>query len=52
MIVSISDNINYPKVERKLFLKKNCGDLVNIEFKPIIARERLRKLFAKDRSIC
>ncbi len=41
MIVSIPDTIPYQEVERKLFLKKNYGEVLNLKVKAIIARERL-----------
>ena len=42
MIVSIPDTIPYQEVERKLFLKKNYGEILNLKVKAIIARERLQ----------
>jgi hypothetical protein len=41
MIVSIFNNIPYQKVERRLFLKKTYGEVLNLKVKAIIARERL-----------
>ena len=43
MIVSIPDNITHQELERKLFLKKTYGQVLNLKLKAIIARERLRK---------
>jgi len=43
MIVSIPDIIPYQELERKLFLKKNYGEVLNLKVKTIIARERLQK---------
>jgi hypothetical protein len=42
MIVSISDAITHQKAERRLFLKKSYGEVLNLKVKAIIARERLR----------
>ena len=42
MIVSIPDTINHQKLERKLFLKKTYGEVLNLKLKAIIAREWLR----------
>ena len=41
MIVSIPDTIPYQEVERKLFLKKTYGEVLNLKVKAIIARERI-----------
>ena len=41
MIVSIPDTINHQELERKLFLKKTYGEVLNLKVKAIIARERL-----------
>ena len=46
MIVSIPDTIIHQKLERKLFLKKTYGEVLNLKLKTIIARERLPNLFA------
>ena len=43
MIVSIPDTINHQELERKLFLKKTYGEVLNLKLKTIIARERLRE---------
>jgi hypothetical protein len=43
MIVSIPDTINHQELERKLFLKKTYGEVLNLKLKTIIARERLLK---------
>jgi hypothetical protein len=43
MIVSIPDTIPYQEVERKLFLKKTYGEVLNLKVKAIIARERIQK---------
>jgi len=45
MIVSIPDTINHQELERKSFLKKTYGEVLNLKLKAIIARERL-PLFA------
>jgi len=42
MIVSIPDTITHQELERKLFLKKTYGEVLNLKLKAIIARERLR----------
>ncbi len=36
MIVSIPDTINHQGLERKLILKKTCGDLLNLKFKLLL----------------
>ena len=41
MIFSIPDTINHQELERKLFLKKTYGEVLNLKLKAIIARERL-----------
>ena len=41
MIVSIPDTIIHQELERKLFLKKTYGEVLNLKLKTIIARERL-----------
>jgi len=41
MIVSIPDTITHQEAERKLFLPKNYGEILNLKVKAIIARERL-----------
>ena len=41
MIVSIPDIINHRELERKLFLKKTYGEVLNLKLKAIIARERI-----------
>jgi len=41
MIVSIPDTINHQELERKSFLKKTYGEVLNLKLKAIIARERL-----------
>jgi len=46
MIVSIPDTINHQELERKLFLKKTYGEVLNLKVKAIIARERLRRCIA------
>ena len=46
MIVSIPDNITHQELERKLFLKKTYGEVLNLKLKAIIARERLQKIKA------
>jgi len=43
MIVSIPDTINHQELERKSFLKKTYGEVLNLKLKAIIARERLPK---------
>ena len=43
MIVSIPDNINHQDAERKLFLKKTYGEVLNLKLKAIIARERVQR---------
>ena len=45
MIVSIPDNINHQELERKLFLKKTYGEMLNLKRKAIIACERVRLLY-------
>ena len=45
MIVSIPDTITHQELERKLFLKKTYGEVLNLKLKAIIARERLRQRF-------
>ena len=45
MIVSIPDNINHQDAERKLFLKKTYGEVLNLKLKAIIARERVPFFF-------
>ena len=45
MIVSIPDDINHQDPERKLFLKENHDEVLNLSRKPIIARERVRNLY-------
>jgi hypothetical protein len=42
MIVFIPDTIPYQEVERKLFLKKTYGEVLNLKVKAIIARERIQ----------
>jgi len=42
MIVSIPDTINHQELERKLFLKKTYGEVLNLKLKAIIACERLQ----------
>ena len=42
MIVSIPDIINHRELERKLFLKKTYGEVLNLKLKAIIARERIQ----------
>jgi len=42
MIVSIPDTINHQELERKSFLKKTYGEVLNLKLKAIIARERLQ----------
>ena len=44
MIVSIPETIKHQKLERKLFLKKTYGKVLNLKLKAIIARERIPKL--------
>jgi hypothetical protein len=44
MIVSIPDTINYQELERKLILKKNCAEVVNLKLKAFIVRERVRRM--------
>jgi hypothetical protein len=51
MIVSIPDTINHQELERKLFLKKTYGEVLNLKVKAIIARERLRKKMPTPRKI-
>jgi len=41
MIVSIPETITHQELERKLFLKKTYGEVLNLKLKAIIARERL-----------
>ena len=41
MIVSIPDTITHQELERKLFLKKIYGQVLNHKLKAIIAREQL-----------
>ena len=41
MIVSIPDTITHQELERKLFLKKTYGEVLNLKLKAIIAHERL-----------
>jgi hypothetical protein len=41
-IVPIPDTINHQELERKSFLKKTYGEVLNLKLKAIIARERLR----------
>ena len=41
IIVSIPDTIDHQELERNLFLKKTCGEVLNPKLKVIIARERL-----------
>jgi hypothetical protein len=36
MIVSIPDTINHQGLERKLILKKNCAEVVNLKFKRLL----------------
>ena len=36
MIVSIPDTINHQELERKLILKKNCAEVVNLKFKRLL----------------
>ena len=36
MIVSIPDTINHQGLERKLILKKTCGDVLNLKFKRLL----------------
>jgi len=43
MIVSIPETIKHQKLERKLFLKKTYGKVLNLKLKAIIARERIPK---------
>ena len=42
IIVSIPDTIDHQELERNLFLKKTCGEVLNPKLKVIIARERLQ----------
>jgi hypothetical protein len=44
MIVSIPETITHQELERKLFLKKTYGEVLNLKLKAIIARERLLSL--------
>jgi len=46
MIVSIPDNINHQDPERRLFLKENYDEVLNLSRKPIIARERVLLFFS------
>jgi hypothetical protein len=48
MIVSIPDNINHQESERKSFLKKTYGEVLNLKLKAIIARERLLYFFVEN----
>ena len=41
MIVSIPDTVTHQELERKLFLKKTYGEVLNLKLEAIIARERL-----------
>jgi hypothetical protein len=41
-IVSIPDTINHQELERKSFLKKTYGEVLNLKLKAIIARERVQ----------
>ena len=45
MIVSIPDTINHQELERKLFLKKTYGEVLNLKLKAIIVRERIHYFF-------
>jgi hypothetical protein len=36
MIVSIPDTINHQGLERKLILKKTCGEVLNLKFKRLL----------------
>ena len=45
MIVSIPDTITHQELERKLFLKKNYGEVLNHKLKAIIVRERVPGFF-------
>ncbi len=47
MIVSIPDTINHQELERKLFLKKTYGEVLNLKVKAIIARERLQQMIIR-----
>ena len=44
MIISILDTITHQETERRLFLQKNYGEILNLKVKAIIARERLQKI--------
>ena len=46
MIVSIPETIKHQELERKLFLKKTYGEVLNLKLKAIIARERLLDFIA------
>jgi hypothetical protein len=46
MIVSIPNTINHRELERKSFLKKTYGEVLNLKLKAFIARERLQKKVA------
>ena len=54
MIVSIPDTINHQGLERKLILKKNCAEVLNLKFKRLLPvngyrnyyRERLLGCFS------
>lgn len=45
MIIFIPDTINHQELERKSFLKKTYGEVLNLKLKAIIARERLQNSF-------
>jgi hypothetical protein len=36
IIVSIPDTINHQELERKLFLKKTCGEMLNLKLKRLL----------------
>ena len=44
MIVSIPDTIDHQELERSLFLKKTCGEVLNPKLKTIIVREQLQNI--------
>ena len=48
MIVSIPDTIDHQELERSLFLKKTCGEVLNPKLKTIIVRERLQYFLFLD----
>ena len=51
-IVSIPDNITHQELERKLFLKKTYGEVLNLKLKAIIARERLHNFLSSQVENC